>query len=78
MDVEMPIMDGLTACKNIRSMEREGTLLQHLPIIAVTANARTLPAIIATGMDSAVSKPFTWPALLQEIDKVIAQCDALQ
>lgn len=39
MDLEMPIMDGLTATRAIRDMEREGKIA-HVPIIAVTANTR--------------------------------------
>jgi CheY-like chemotaxis protein len=40
MDLEMPIMDGLTCTRKIRDLEREGKLKWHVPIIAVTANAR--------------------------------------
>jgi CheY-like chemotaxis protein len=40
MDLEMPVMDGLTAVKRIREMEADGELVNHLPVIAVTANAR--------------------------------------
>lgn len=41
MDQEMPVMDGLTCTKRIRELEREGKLNRHVPIIAVTANARS-------------------------------------
>ena len=41
MDQEMPIMDGLTCVKLIRNMEKSGELVAHIPIIAVTANARS-------------------------------------
>jgi len=41
MDQEMPIMDGLTCVKLIRNMEKSGELVAHVPIIAVTANARS-------------------------------------
>lgn len=37
MDLEMPIMDGLTAVRLIRHLESEAKLTRHLPIIAVTA-----------------------------------------
>lgn len=37
MDLEMPIMDGLTAVRLIRHLEAEGKLVKHVPIIAVTA-----------------------------------------
>lgn len=41
MDIEMPIMDGLTATKEIRKLQAEGTIKGHVPIIAVSANARS-------------------------------------
>jgi CheY-like chemotaxis protein len=40
MDLEMPVMDGLTCVRRIREMEAEGLMRTRLPIIAVTANAR--------------------------------------
>lgn len=40
MDLEMPVMDGMTCAKRIRQLEEQGTLLRHIPIIAVTAYAR--------------------------------------
>jgi CheY-like chemotaxis protein len=40
MDLEMPVMDGMTCAKKIRQLEEEGTLSRHIPIIAVTAYAR--------------------------------------
>lgn len=33
-------MDGLTCTRKIRELEAEGKLTGHVPIIAVTANAR--------------------------------------
>lgn len=41
MDQEMPIMDGLTCTQEIRKMEISGDVISHVPIIAVTANARS-------------------------------------
>ncbi|CAD0041900.1 unnamed protein product, partial [Aureobasidium pullulans] len=40
MDVEMPIMDGLSACREIRSLEKAGKLTRHIEVIAITANVR--------------------------------------
>lgn len=40
MDLEMPTMDGLTCATKIRDFEADGTIVKHVPIIAVTANAR--------------------------------------
>lgn len=40
MDLEMPIMDGLTCTRKIRELQQSKDLVQHVPVIAVTANAR--------------------------------------
>lgn len=40
MDWEMPVMDGLTASREIRKLQAEGKLTRYLEIIATTANAR--------------------------------------
>ena len=40
MDLEMPVMDGITCVKRIRELQRTGEITGHIPIIAVTANAR--------------------------------------
>ncbi len=57
MDVMMPVMDGLTATREIRALEREdaGTI----PIIAMTANAydEDRRKCMEAGMDAHMSKP---------------------
>jgi len=55
MDWHMPIMDGLTATKEIRAMENDHTL-----IIALTANAmqEQQDKIKSIGMDDYLAKPF--------------------
>jgi CheY-like chemotaxis protein len=40
MDLEMPIMDGLSCVKWVRDSQRKGRISGHIPVIAVTANAR--------------------------------------
>lgn len=40
MDIEMPVMDGLTCVRKIRELEREGELVERTKVIAITANAR--------------------------------------
>ncbi|KAL8921096.1 MAG: hypothetical protein Q9172_004189 [Xanthocarpia lactea] len=52
MDLEMPIMDGLTCAREIRRLERTGEIVRHVPIIAVTANARSeqIETALASGM----------------------------
>lgn len=71
-DVEMPIMDGLEFMKTVREMEAKGTLQGHLPVIAVTANARAeqQAAALEAGMDSVVTKPFRLLELLPELERV--------
>ena len=50
MDQEMPIMDGLTCTKEIRKLEEKGFVTSHVPIIAVTANARSEQIDTAMGV----------------------------
>jgi CheY-like chemotaxis protein len=40
LDQKMPVMDGLTCVRKIRSMQDTGELIAHVPVIACTANAR--------------------------------------
>jgi CheY-like chemotaxis protein len=56
MDKEMPVMDGLVCTSKIRELEKAGELQRHVPIIAVTANARSeqIATLLAAGM---VSRP---------------------
>jgi len=55
MDLLMPDMDGLEACRRIRSEER----LQHLPVIVVTAktDASDLTAAYTAGATDYIRKP---------------------
>jgi PAS domain S-box-containing protein len=66
MDVQMPVMDGITATDRIRRMDGPQA---SMPIIAMTANV--LPEQIArfkeAGMDDHVGKPFQATELLATI-----------
>ena len=57
MDVMMPVMDGLTATRAIRALERPDT--KAIPIIAMTANAFREDAerCLAAGMNAHLAKP---------------------
>ncbi|KAI9047730.1 hypothetical protein LZ554_008440 [Drepanopeziza brunnea f. sp. 'monogermtubi'] len=78
MDLEMPIMDGLTCARMIREFEADGTIVRHVPIIAVTANARLeqIEMAMAAGMDNLVSKPFRMPELIPKIDELVLNSKA--
>jgi signal transduction histidine kinase/ActR/RegA family two-component response regulator len=58
MDVQMPVMDGLSATAAIRNREAD-TDRARTPIIALTANAMShqVDQYIAAGMDGHVAKP---------------------
>ena len=68
MDVQMPVMDGISATKAIRASNHAS---RTIPIIAMTANV--LPQQVAglktSGMDDHVGKPFRRPELLAAIDR---------
>lgn len=72
MDTEMPIMDGITAAKKIREMQRSGELRGHVPILSVSANARPeqTSMAMAAGMDDSISKPFRIADLTPKIDRL--------
>jgi two-component system, NarL family, sensor histidine kinase BarA len=58
LDINMPIMDGLTALMHIRAYEKE--IGKYTPIIALTANSINgdREKYIDEGMDNYLSKPF--------------------
>ncbi len=64
MDMQMPVMDGLTAAHEIRSR----LAANELPIIAMTANAMASDreACLAAGMNDHVGKPF-------DLDQLVAK-----
>jgi PAS domain S-box-containing protein len=69
MDMQMPIMDGITATQEIRKLSR----CAHLPIIAMTANAMQVDRqrCFDAGMNDHLSKPVDpenlWQVLLRWI-----------
>jgi len=70
MDIQMPIMDGLTATKEIRKQDK----YQNLPIIAMTAHAREedKQRSLAAGMNLHIAKPVTAHLLLTSIVQALA------
>ncbi|KAM7209017.1 putative signal transduction histidine-protein kinase [Naviculisporaceae sp. PSN 640] len=75
MDLEMPVMDGMTCTREIRRLERAGVITHHIPIIAVTAYARPeqIENAKAAGVDDVISKPFRIPELIPKIEELVAK-----
>jgi PAS domain S-box-containing protein len=69
MDVQMPVLDGISAAKRIRALPGKAALAY---IIAVTANAMSgdKEKYLAAGMDSYVSKPISMMDLARALEAV--------
>jgi signal transduction histidine kinase/CheY-like chemotaxis protein len=67
MDVQMPVMDGLTAAREIRA--RDGN--RKTPIVALTASAMTdeMERCTAAGMNDLLVKPLELPRLCELLDR---------
>ena len=71
MDVQMPVMDGLSATAAIRV--REKTTGQHIPIVAMTAHAMVgdKERCLQAGMDGYVCKPVQIDELFAVIESLV-------
>jgi CheY-like chemotaxis protein len=69
MDVMMSVMDGLTATRTIRALERQDA--KTIPIIAMTANAFKEDAekCIEAGMNAHIAKPLNDEKIKQTISE---------
>jgi two-component system sensor histidine kinase/response regulator len=84
MDVQMPVMGGIEATRAIRAREQrrswvvDSDNVQHLPIVAMTANAMKgdRELCLEEGMDDYVSKPVKADELLATIERVLSRSDA--
>ena len=78
MDVQMPVMDGLTATTIIR--DREGQSGNHIPIIAMTANVMDgdREKCLAVGMDNYIRKPIESKELASALGDVPKRHDEPQ
>ncbi len=67
MDMMMPVMDGISATKEIRALNRPDAA--EIPIIAITANAYSddVDLVKSSGMNEHLSKPIDAQALIKAV-----------
>ena len=72
MDMRMPVMDGVTATRALRSLERSDA--SEVPIIALTANAfeDDVHQCLEAGMNAHLSKPVDIDLLIETLGKYCA------
>lgn len=72
MDVQMPVMNGFDATREIRRLE-EASDRGHMPIIAVTANAMQgdREKCLESGMNDYIAKPIQIPELQAMIERYL-------
>ena len=75
MDVMMPEMDGLTATRRIRSLNRSDA--ERIPIFAVTAGIfpGDIEKIKAAGMTAYLPKPLVWEELIAVLERYCEKAD---
>jgi CheY-like chemotaxis protein len=73
MDVQMPLMDGLTATRQIRNVE-SAINAKRIPILALTADAHPEDArrAAAAGCDAHLSKPISKKPFLTSLGQWLA------
>ncbi len=69
MDINMPEMDGYTATQAIRDIPE----LQHVPIVAVTANVMKgdMEETLAAGCDGYIPKPIDVDTFSYEVEQFL-------
>ncbi len=75
MDLDMPGMDGVTATRRLRELERAGALAP-CSIVAATADTteEARQACVAAGMDGYLTKPLKASTLGAELHRLCAGC----
>lgn len=74
MDMQMPVMDGLSATRKLRQDARNS----HLPIVAMTANAQPSDrdACALAGMNGFIGKPIEPEVLWRTLGELLLKNDA--
>ncbi|MEG1805779.1 MAG: response regulator, partial [Clostridia bacterium] len=73
MDIRMPVMDGITATKSIRQMQKADA--KTIPIIAMTANAfdEDIEKTKLAGMNAHLAKPIEPSVLYQTMQNFLTK-----
>ncbi|MEH6515618.1 MAG: response regulator [Halioglobus sp.] len=68
LDIEMPVKDGIQTLREIRKSPK----FQHLPVIMVTSRTGAKHRKLATdaGCNGYMGKPFNFPLLVQDINRI--------
>ena len=71
MDVQMPVMNGYEATREIRALENGG--LASIPILAMTANAfeEDKQRAIQCGMNGHIAKPIDVEKLFETLEEIL-------
>ena len=71
MDIQMPVMDGFEATRQIRALEDPEKA--GIPIIAVTANAfeEDRKTALEAGMNGHLAKPYDVPKIMEMLKSMI-------
>ena len=79
MDMQMPVMDGVTAVRTLRARE-EAEGRPRTPVIMLTANASPehVRAGAAAGADGHLTKPISPSSLISSIDAALNAADATE
>ncbi|MBN2656237.1 MAG: PAS domain S-box protein [Spirochaetales bacterium] len=70
MDIQMPVMDGVEATRQIRNFNEESEN-RNIPIIAMTAHAMSgdRETYLSAGMNDYIAKPVSSPHLIELLNK---------
>ena len=70
MDIQMPVLNGLEATKQIRNLDSD--YAKNIPIIAMTADAfsENIAECLKVGMNGHIAKPIDMNLVIKELVKV--------
>ena len=78
MDIQMPVMDGISAARRIHQVQEQNRPGRKVPVIALTAHAMAgeRESLLGKGLDGYIAKPVTGKILADAIRQALAQKSA--